>query len=137
MLYLSNGDRLTFEPTYSPSQGAVALNTWQTWNALAGGWYDDNGNGNPGVAGVVSFSTMVADNPNTTIVNQSNGLGGVRFTSGFASAGDVFNTNVDAFTIGIGGSNTTYNFDPVTAVPEPSTWAMMILGFAGELVPLV
>ena len=54
MLYLSNGDRLTFEPTYSPAQGAVALNTWQTWNALAGGWYDDNGTGNLDVGGVAS-----------------------------------------------------------------------------------
>ena len=132
VLYLSNSDRLWFEPTYSPSQGAVALNTWQTWNALAGGWYDDNGNGNPGVANVVSFGAMQAANRGATIVNQSgNGLGGIRFGSALLAPEIPFNTNVDNFTIGINSANTTFNFDPAPAVPEPSTWAMMILGFAG------
>jgi hypothetical protein len=132
VLYLSDGDRLWFEPTYSPAQGAVALNTWQTWNAFAGGWYDDSGTGNPGVGNVVSFGAMQAANPGATIVNQSgNGLGGVRFGVGLASTTDNFNGYVDNFTIGISGANTTFNFDPLTAVPEPSTWAMMILGFAG------
>jgi hypothetical protein len=117
VLYLSNGDRLWFEPAYSPAQGAVTLNTWQTWNAFAGGWYDDDGTGTPGT-GVVSFSALQAANPGTTIVNQGNGLGGIRFGVGFASPDDKFDANIDAFTIGIDGVNTTFNFEP-SAVPGP------------------
>jgi PEP-CTERM motif len=29
------------------------------------------------------------------------------------------------------GVTITYNYSPVTAVPEPTTWAMMLIGFAG------
>jgi hypothetical protein len=31
--------RLVFEPYLSPSQGAVAQNVWQNWNARGGMWY--------------------------------------------------------------------------------------------------
>jgi hypothetical protein len=138
-LYLSNGDSIFFEPPYQqpssgnsslPDQGAVALNTWQTWNALSGGWWSNN-TGNAGT-GVLSLSAY--EGAGVTIVNRSDGLGGINFGVGFASDTDVFNGNVDAFTIGINGSNTTFDFEAgpaVGAVPEPSTWAMMILGFAG------
>jgi hypothetical protein len=135
MLYISsptNGvDRLTFEPTYSPSQGAVALNTWQTWNAFTGGWYDDAGNGNPGVGNVVSFSALQAIYSNAIIVNanyDSTGLGGVRFNVGFASAANSFNGYVDNFTIGINGANTTYNFDPAAATPLPAALPLFATG---------
>jgi len=129
VLYLSDGDRLWFEPTYSsPPQGPLALNTWQTWDAFAGGWYDDNGTGKPGISNVVSFSAMEAANPGATIVNQSgNGLGGIRLGVGFASAGDQFNAYVDNFTI----NNTTFNFDPAAETPLPSTWLMLLSGFIG------
>jgi hypothetical protein len=125
VLYLSNGDRLFFEPTYTPAQGAVALNTWQTWNAFTGNWYDDDGNGNPGVDNVISFSAMVADNPGATIVNQSNGLGGIRLTSGFASPSDQFNAYVDNVTI----NDTTFNFDPnAAATPLPGALPLFVSG---------
>ena len=35
------------------------------------------------------------------------------------------------WTWGTGGANQTFTLDIKTAVPEPSTWAMMALGFAG------
>lgn len=129
VLYTSNGNRLWFEPAYSPAQGAVALNTWQTWNTLTGGWYEDNGVGGQGVDKVVSWGTILAANLGASIVNQSgNGLGGVRISSGFASANDQFNTNVDNFTL----NDTTFNFDPAaSATPLPSTWLMLLSGFAG------
>jgi hypothetical protein len=129
VLYVSSGNRLWFEPTYSPSQGAVALNTWQTWNALSGNWYEDAGPGHPGVANVVSWSTILAANLGVTLVNQSgNGLGGVRISDGFASAGQTFNENVDAFTIGISGQNTTFNFDPAAATPLPAALPLFATG---------
>ena len=45
-------DQLFFEPPYQtattgnpslPNQGATALNTWQSWNALTGGFWDNDG----------------------------------------------------------------------------------------------
>ena len=57
---------LFFEPPYQtpstgsnalPDQGATVMSEWQTWNALTGGWWDNNGIGNPGT-GVVSLATI-------------------------------------------------------------------------------
>jgi hypothetical protein len=128
-----------FEPPYQqtntgnpalPNQPATAMNTWQSWNALTGGWWDNNGIGNPGT-GVISLAALEAEYPLATIVNADNGLGGVRFDVGFASPTDQFNGYVDAFTIGVNGTNTTFDFEAAGAVPEPTTWAMLILGFSG------
>ena len=58
-------------------RGATQLNTWQTWNALTGGWYSDSGVGGPGTA-VVSLATYEADFPNATLENAVSGLGGIR-----------------------------------------------------------
>ena len=130
VLYLSNGNRLWFEPTYSdPPQGPIALNTWQTWDAYAGGWYDDNGVGNPGIGNVVPFSAEVAGNLGATIVNSGDGLGGVRFGVGFASPNDQFNAYVDNFTL----NSTTYNFDPAapTSVPVPGSISLLVGGLLG------
>ena len=124
MLYLSNGDRMSFEPTYSPTQGAVTLNTWQTWDAVAGMWYDDNGNGNLGVGNVISWNDMLIANVGATIVNQSNGLGGIRISTGFASADDQFNTYVDNLAI----NDTTYNFELAAATPLPATLPLFATG---------
>lgn len=136
-----SNDTLFFEPPYQtpgagnpslPNQGPTALNQWQTWDAFSGGWWDNNGNANPGSGpnGVDSLASFLALFPNATIVN-AGGLGGVRFNVGFASANNQFDGYLDAFTIGINGQNTTYNFElaAVSAVPEPSTWAMMLIGF--------
>jgi hypothetical protein len=132
-------DQLVFEPPYQtpssgnpglPNQGATALNTWQAWNALAGGWYDgDQLCGGPG-DNVVSFTSCLAQMPNATIVNGDSlgfpgDIGGLNLQVGFASQTDQFNGYVDALTVGINGNNTTYDFDPV---PEPGT--LPVLGFA-------
>jgi hypothetical protein len=145
-------DRLWFEPVYSSAtagnnnpnapQGPVALNTWQSWNALTGMWYTDSGTPNanafpndPNGPGdhAITWSEFLTLYPNATIVNPSAGVGGIRFASGFSSASDNYNTNIDAFTIGVSGVDTTYNFEPI---PEASTWigaslaaAMVIIQF--------
>lgn len=124
--YDNNGttdDLLFFEPVYqtaaffpSNPQQALMLNTWQTWNALNGGWWSLNGTGGatPGT-GVKPLSAIIAAFPNATIVNSSSG-GGVRIVAGFgAGAWDNFVGNADAFTIGVNGCNTTYNFEPAIA----------------------
>lgn len=120
---LTRDDRLWFEPDYT---APAALNTWQTWDLLAGNWYSDSGIGTPG-AGAVSLATYLAARPNATIVNE--GFGGIRIATGFASAGDNFNTYVDAFSIGTARGVTTYDFelqDAAAAVPEPTS--MLLLG---------
>jgi len=133
-------DRLWFEPPYA-NQGNVALNQWQTWNALTAtaGWYDDLGTGNSGPgSNSVSLATLLADlsangDTNATIYNPSASLGGIRIATGFASADNVFNTNLDNFTIGTSDGVTTYNFEPGSAVPEPSS---LVLGGTSLVVGL-
>ena len=138
-------DQLFFEPPYQttstgnpllPDQGSTTQNTWQSWNALEGGWWDNNGScGSPGT-GVSSFAACVAALPGAKIVNSFgtegvlDGVGGVQFAVGFAGPGDQFNGNVDDFTIGDSAGTTTFNFEP-SPVTEPATWAMLILGFLG------
>lgn len=127
VLYLSNGNRLWFEPTYSSAtQPAVALDTWQSWDAFAGGWYDDAGSGGsgPSIDAVISWNDIVAANAGATIVNSGDGLGGVRISIGFASPADKFNTYVDAFRI----NDTTYDFEAAAATPIPATLPLFSSG---------
>ena len=71
-----------------------------------------------------------------TIVNYLDGnnvlLGGVRLNFGYASAGDTFDGNVDAFTIGlIAGPTTTYDFEATSPVPLPAALPLVISGLGG------
>jgi hypothetical protein len=62
---------------------------------------------------------------NPTIVNSFgtpgvlDGVGGIQLAVGFASPTDQFSGNVDAFTIGVNGSSTTFDFEPDAPVPGP------------------
>jgi hypothetical protein len=136
-------DTLFFEPPYQqpstgnpslPDQGAPVQNEWQTWNAFTGGFWDYNGIGNPGTPegstpGVEPLSAFVATYPDATIASSGYpGLGGIAMQVGFGGPSDNFDGYVDNFTIGIGGVNTTYNFDP-SPVPEPAE-IVALLGIA-------
>jgi hypothetical protein len=118
-------DLLFFEPVYqgvtffpSNPQGPLALNTWQTWDALNGGWWSLNGTAGatPGT-GVKPLSDIIGAEPDATIVNFGT-LGGVRIVAGFgAGAWDNFIGNVDAFVIGVSSCNTTFDFEPEIGPP--------------------
>ncbi len=132
-------DILGFEPPYQtpsagnpslPDQGDTAMNTWQVWDALGGGWWSSGGYAglDPGT-GVQSLAPYLAAFPDATIVNSSTGLGGVRIIFGWASPEDRFDGYVDAFTIGTAAATTTYDFEPgQQAVPEPMTIFLGIMG---------
>jgi hypothetical protein len=123
-------DTLFFEPPYQtpsagdpslPNQGAPAMNTWQTWNALEGGWWDNNNVAGPGT-GVAPLSTFLSFYTDPTIVANVPYFpnDGLALTVGFADNTE-YTAYVDNVTIGVSGSNTTYDFEPNTpSVPEPS-----------------
>ena len=113
-------DLLFFEPLYqeaaffpSNPQPALLPDTWQTWDALNGGWWSTNGTAGavPGT-GVKPLADILAVEPTARIAVQA-GLGGVRLVAGFAAIlADNFIGNVDAFRIGVSGNTTIYNFEP-------------------------
>ena len=128
-------DKIFFEPPYQtpgsgnpslPNQGLPVMDQWQTWNALSGGWWDDNGicNQGAGAGGVCSLATLIAAIPGATIVPDLNGDGGVHLTVGDASSGENFNGYVDNVTFGVNGTDTTYDMEPVGPVPEPGTFVL-------------
>jgi hypothetical protein len=135
----SDVDTLFFEPPYQqhatgnpslPDQGPTAQNIWQTWNAYVGGYWDNLGNASPGT-GVEPLSTFLTAYPLATIANGGlPGLGGIAMQVGFGSSGETEDGYVDAFTIGVSGVNTTYNFDP-NPVPEPTSLVLFGLGAIG------
>ena len=132
-------DELFFEPPYQthasgnpslPDQGPVELGKWQTWNAAAGGWWDNSEElGTPGT-GVQALSNYVEAHPEAVIVNSSRG-GGVRVAVGEAEESAKFVSYVDGFTIGFGATTTTYNFEPTpptAIIKSPATGGVYAKG---------
>jgi hypothetical protein len=77
--------------------------SWQTWDALAGGWWDGTG-GPP----LVTLANFIASNPEAQIVNNASGLGGVRITAGYGTPPwNDFVGEVDALTI----NGRTFDFE--------------------------
>ncbi|MEX2546682.1 MAG: hypothetical protein WD830_02705 [Chloroflexota bacterium] len=114
-------DLIFFEPVYqtatffpSNPQPSLALATWQSWDALNGGWWSLNGiaGAGPGTD-VKSLDDYLAAEPDATITNTLT-AGGVRIVTGFgAGAWDNFVGNADSFTI----NGTTYDFEPNLSTP--------------------
>jgi hypothetical protein len=114
-------DTLFFEPPYQepltgnpscPNQGPTVMLTWQKWDALKGCWWDNNGElGFGGLLGVQPLSVFTSNHPDARIRNPS-GVGGLRLAVGFASPTDNFDGNIDMVTVGVGGRNISYDFEP-------------------------
>ncbi len=110
-------DVIRFDPELQSTLPVV--NQWQTWDADAGVWTSSIFPGFTGgtlsqyVAYVESFSAS------PTIVNRNDGTGGLRLEIGPGSTPEVFDGNVDNFTIGINGGDITFDFEP-DVVPSPS-----------------
>lgn len=132
---------LFFEPPYQnptdgnaglPDQGTTQLATWQTWDALAGGWWATVGSCSPGT-GVESLATCLGAGFATATIVNAGTLGGVRFNVGFASPNDQFNGYIDALTIGIDNEETTFNFEleSAAAVTAPGGLGLLGMGLIG------
>ncbi|HYH27377.1 MAG TPA: hypothetical protein VEA19_01215, partial [Actinomycetota bacterium] len=108
-------DQLFFEPVYQsgtysgdpvPDQGALLIDSWQDWDAVAGGWWSLNAAtfGPP----LVTLASYLASHPGARLAAPPSGAGSIRIVTGFgAGAWDGFEGNVDAFTV----NGTTYNFE--------------------------
>jgi hypothetical protein len=136
LLVSTDGDgvadnQMFFEPLYQsgynaslPDQGPVVPNMWQSWDALAGGWWDLNGFAGPGTD-VRSFEDFVAAFPDATVANSDTGLGGVRLAAGCGHpAWAGFVGYADNVTLGGAMGATTYDFEllgPLPTSPAPTT----------------
>ena len=88
----------------------------------------------------VHLTTLTGGQPNNLIVglnpNQNNGFDNfnpyINHTGTFtlACTGCTSASNIFGVSISFGTEGFVVDATPTTAVPEPSTWAMMILGFA-------
>ncbi|WP_190300459.1 T9SS type A sorting domain-containing protein [Rufibacter hautae] len=128
-------DHLIFEPRWQtgswvagilPDQGPTVENTWQTWDMLHAIWWLGPPRVlNPEKGGeYLLLAAYISQYPEARIVNQplGGGIGGIRVNVGsprFAPFidywGGAFTGYLDAFTIGINGHTTIYNFEPSIA----------------------
>jgi hypothetical protein len=124
-------DRLIFEPRWQtgqwvagvlPDQGPTLERTWQRWDMLnAIYWLGPPQTLNPEKGGTYfTLPSYLARYPDARIVNQQlgGGFGGIRFNVGTPRVspfteywGGGFTGYMDAFTIGVNGHNTIYDFE--------------------------
>lgn len=119
--FLGNGASFTtlvYEPTYqSGGVGALQLDTWQSWNAIAGGsdiWWSTKPI--PGVCDFscyVTWGAILAANPNAKI------SGGLGFNIGSGWVG-TFAGAADQLVVSVPGFSTTYDFEPAATPPVVS-----------------
>jgi PEP-CTERM motif len=84
------------------------------------------------------FTIVVTSDDNDAVIHSLGGVGGTdvihlsSLADNLATFGFRFSLQVNDFREGLIIDNVVLSGDPISsAVPEPSTWAMMILGFAG------
>jgi hypothetical protein len=123
-------DILHFEPEYQngytmnvPTQADSQSGVWQSWDALAGGWWSVfNTLGTAAAGGSVRpLSDFVANQPLAKLMPTT----GLSVTAGFgAPSWNNYIGNFDAVTVGVSGLSTTYNFE----VPAPGAGALLAMG---------
>jgi hypothetical protein len=91
---------------------------------------------NPNLQGPPGSTTTTSRNGSGSVVRADFGDNGLE-AAGQTSATYIFRTNATNYSLG--GTFTTQdgsvaqraNFQPISPVPEPATWGMMLAGFAG------
>ncbi len=123
----SADDLLFFEPVYQTAafcptnpQPALALNTWQPWDALNGCWWSTAGTAGAGPGtNTKPLSVIIAADPDARIAPGTGTAGAVRLVAGFgAGAWNNFIGNVDAFKIKTSTRDDLYNFE--AQLPPPT-----------------
>lgn len=148
-------DRLIFEPRWQtgswvagtglPDQGPTVEQTWQTWDMLNAIWWLGPPNTlNPENGGIYfTLASYINQYPDAKIVNQNlgGGFGGIRLNVGSPRIapfteywGAAFTGYVDAFTIGINGHNTVYDFEP--GIAEAGEDKIVIYGYGSNCTTL-
>jgi hypothetical protein len=104
-----------------PDQGLTKTGVWKTWDMLNGGWWigpppkpDPDMDQNA----LISLGSYISQNPDAQIINDpALGVGGIRLTAGelLLIFAPNFIANLDAFTIGVNGFTTVYDFESTTA----------------------
>jgi hypothetical protein len=106
---------------YVPSQnGTVIQNTWQEWDAIAGGnalWGYSGATwpitGQPGTT-LKTWSQILSDYPAVRI-RVTDAFVGIRVGEPYA---DGYTENIDAFKFGVGTNSTTYDFEPYAVAQD-------------------
>jgi hypothetical protein len=119
--------RLVFEPYQGTPTGTVASGVWQTWSPLQGRWWGTT-SGNPSAQrpfGAACPQASPCTWQQVLLAFPHAGIHKINPVSVVFKAGSgwtvPFDGNVDAFTIGVGGNETTYNFEltpPDTTAPD-------------------
>lgn len=134
-LFTSANTYLIYEPVYQ-SGSTFPVNTWVTESIGSGDFLWANNTGGLSVPAnqactpggqCASTAAWQTANPNLRILGFSTGVG-----SGWN--GGAFRGAVDNISFTFNETTVSYNFEVAGAggvVPEPSTWAMMLLGFGG------
>lgn len=111
---------LIWEGAYNNTYGNTARDTWYTSSVLDK-FYISGGNENEGKTIAQWASTL----------NTGSFVGGISIGTG-GGAGLGYHVFADNVTLSTTSGSTTFNFetaDIAAAVPEPSTWTLMLLGF--------
>ncbi len=110
---------LIWEGAYNGTYGQTSRDTWYT-SSVNDLFYVTGGNVNMGMT-IAQWASQLSG---ATVSGFSVGAG--------SSAGVGYHAFVDNVTFATTSGSTTYNFEPSAgAVPEPATWAMMLIGFGG------
>ncbi len=128
--------RIVFEP-YNTFPGTVTQNTWQSWDALAGKWWQAAGGSFPArvanlpvanicpISSPCTLATLLGTYPNLGVHAT---LGAVILKAGSGSGYVGFDGNADNLTIGVSSVDTTYDFEAET----PCTTTCYVNGTTGN-----
>jgi hypothetical protein len=130
-------DQLVFIPGFQdglhpgdpvPVQGPVVAGSWQSWNALVGGWQSLFSSP---TAPLMTLQSYLAAHPSAHISTSATAFAGLAILAGCDGAG--LRASVDAVAVATGGDPTVFDFElvapPITDLPTLGTTEFAALIF--------